>query len=400
MKEYFLFNHSFIQSLTQSFYPMKHIKPYYLLLITAIISWACSSEPTHQIPELPDFDEASYYEYALASVEAVLEDDPDNAEALYQHAKLLLKQGKTNNALSSIRKAIEIDSDEPSYRLVSAQALLQKGQNREAFREAKTALSDGPSLELYEMLAEASLNSNYFADALKYSDSALALSPYNDQNYYRKGKAAARMQDTLLAEQNLLKSLKLGAEGADVYGTLVDMYMENDSYQKARNYMEKMLEEGQADNRVRFQQAKILRMTGMEDSAQAILYRLRADSDVNHTPVYQELTELYYQKRFYDSALHYAQQVLARQPEEKAIMLTAARIYDRRRQYQTAIRQYEAIVNLDSLQQPTTHRMAVQELDDLKRKVTYLWRKKQEEEFEKLKRLSPIQSITPGAANK
>ncbi len=371
------------------------VKSYRLLLLAAI-QVACSSEPAHQIPELPDFNEASYYTYALASVEAVLEDDPENAEALYQRADLLLKQGEINNALSSVRRAIEIDGTDPNYRLLSAQALLQKGQNREAFREAKTALTkSGPSLQLYEMLAQASLNSNYFDDALKYSDSALALAPHNYQNYYRKGKAAAMMEDTLVAEKNLLESLRLGAEGADVYGTLVNMYMANDSYRQARRYMEKMLNEGANDQRVRFQQAKILRMTGMEDSAQAILYRLRADSTVDRTPVYQELTELYYQQRFYDSALHYAEQVIVRQPEEKAVMLTAARIHDRRRRYPQAIRQYEAIVKLDSLQQPAIHQLAVEELDVLKRKVTYLWKRKQEEEFEKLKRLSPIPSIAP-----
>ena len=372
----------------------------YLLLAATIFQVACSSESAQQIPDLPDFDEASYYTYALASVEEVLQEDPDNAEALYQRADLLLKHGEINNALSSVRRAIEIEGDDPSYRLLSAEALLRKGQNREAFREAKTGLANsGPSLELYEMLAQASLNSNYFDDALKYSDSALALAPRNYQNYFRKGKAAAMKEDTLVAEENLLKSLKLGAEGADVYGTLIDMYMANDSYRKARRYIEKMLAEGRADQRVRFQQAKILRMTGMEDSAQVILYRLRADSTVERTPVYRELAELYYQRHFYDSALHYARQVIARQPEEKAIMLTAARIHDRRRRYPQAIRQYEAIVKLDSLQQPAVHQLAVEELDVLKRKVTYLWKRKQEEEFEKLKRLSPIPSIAPDTTN-
>ena len=376
------------------------VKSCCLLVGSALLNLACSSEPAQQIPELPDFDEATYYEYALTSLDEVLAEDPDNAEALYQRAELLLKQGETNRALSSIRKAIDVDGNHPAYRLVSGRALLQKGQNREAAREAKAALDrSGPSLDIYELLAEASLNSNYFADALGYSDSALTLAPHSHQNYLRKGMAAARVQDTLLAEQSLLKSLELGAEETAVYGTLVDMWMNNDRYRKARVYMEKMLATGQMNNQVRFQQAKILRMTGMEDSAQAILYRLRADSTINHTPVYQELTALYYQKRHYDSALHYAQRTMQRLPEEKEIMLMAARIYDRRYRYQQAIRQYEAIVSMDSMQQQDIHQIAEQELYNLKRKVTYLWRKKQEEEFEKLKRMTPIQSISPNTTD-
>ena len=374
---------------------MNHlVKQYCLLFWIVLTGVACSSESSQQIPELPDFDEASYYDYALASLDEVLADDPENAEALYQRAELLLNQGKINQALSSIRQAIGLESDNPDYRLTSARALLAKGQNREAVREATLALAHtGASLEGYELLAQANLNSNYLADAIQYSDSALALAPRRYQNYFWKGTAAARTQDTLTAEENLLKSLSLGAESTTVYGTLVDMYMTHNRYRKARTYMEKMLQEGEADNRVRFQQAKILRMTGQEDSAQAILYRLRADSTIQHTPVYQELAELYYQKRFYDSALYYTQRVLTRKPEEKAVMLTAARIHDRRYRYQQAIRQYEAIVSLDSLQQEEVHRVAVEELDQLKRKVRYLWKKKQEEEFEKLKQASPDQII-------
>ena len=373
---------------------------YYYYLLIALFNVACSSEPARQIPELPDFDEASYYEYALASLDDVLEDDPENAEALYQRSELLLKQGQTNQALSSIRAALDLEEDNPAYHLVSAQALLQQGHNREAVREARTALDQGGNaLAGYELLAQANLSSNYFADAIKYSDSALTLAPRHHQNYYRKGTAAARTQDTITAEKNLLKSLTLGAEKTLVYGTLVDMYMANDRYTQARTYLEKMLSEGEADNRVRFQQAKILRMTGQEDSAQAILYALRADSTVSQTPVYQELTELYYQKHFYDSALHYARQVITRRPNEKAILLTAARIHDRRYRYQQAIRQYEAIIALDSLQQQDIHQVAVQELDALRRKVRYLWKQKQEEEFEKLKQMVPVQNVSPEADN-
>ena len=109
---------------------------------------------------MPTFDE-EYYTYALAWVDEVIQDEPDNAEAYYRRAALLLQQNKTNNALASIRKAIEIDKDIPAYHLISARALLLKGQNREAVRAAKLARSKGGDLiEIYDILAEASINSN------------------------------------------------------------------------------------------------------------------------------------------------------------------------------------------------------------------------------------------------
>lgn len=366
------------------------------LLFGSLFWVACSSQTGQPIPNLPEFNEDNYYSYALTAVDEVLKQNPDNAEALGQRAELLLRQGKTSQALDGIRQAIDHDGEEPRYRLIYARALLRKGKNRDAFREAQRAVShSGPSVALYETLAEASLNSNYYEDAIHYSDSAIAWSPHNAQNYLRKGQAAARIRNAAVAEPTLLKAQSLGADRTEVYSTLISMYVETEEYPRARRYMRKMLSEGPVDNQVRLQQARILRMTGRSDSSLVILNRLRADSTLNRNLVHQELMELHYQDRRYDSALYYSRRVLAQQPEDKAVMLIAARSHDRNREYQPAIRQYEAIVRLDSLQQADLHQEAVLELDKLRNKVTYLWKRKQEEEFEKLKRLTPIQRIAP-----
>ncbi len=366
------------------------------VLISSLLGVACSPQPGQPIPDIPAFDEDTYYSYALTAVDEVIDREPDNAEALGQRAELLLRQGQTNQALESIRQAISLDAAEPRYRLIYAQALLRKGKNRDAFREAQRAVSrSGPSVALYETLAEASLKSNYYEDAMHYSDSAIAWSPHNAQNYLRKGQAAARIRNAAVAEPTLLKARSLGADRSDVYSALISMFVETEEYPLARRYMRKMLSEGPVNNQVRLQQARILRMTGRSDSSRVILNRLRADSTLDHTLVDQELMELHYQDRRYDSALHYSRRVLAQQPEDKAVMLLAARSHDRNRAYQPAIRQYEAIVRLNSLQQTELHQEAVVELDKLRRKVTYLWKRKQEEEFEKLKRLTPLQRIVP-----
>lgn len=357
---------------------------------------ACNTRETYEVPEVPEFDE-EYYAYALASVNEAIEDDPDNAEAHYRRAVLLLEQNKINNALASLRKAIEIDGGVPVYHIATARALLQKGQNREAVRAAKLAQNKGGALvEVYDLLAEASINSNYFADALRYSDSALLYAPKDPLNYFRKGKAQVMLEDTVAAEQSLLKSLDLGADAVEVYGVLVDFHMNRGNYERAKDYMDKILVRPKTatDSRMLLQQAKILRRTGYEDSAKVVLYHLKAQG--KNTAVLRELQDLHYQNRYYDSASYYAQQVLNLQANDKQAMLALARIQDRRRNYSSAIKQYEAILALDSLQQQSIHQIAREELDDLRGKVAYLWRKKQEEEFQRMKQGVPsIEAITP-----
>jgi len=366
------------------------------LAVVSFILGSCQPQQSYQIPELPDFDD-SYYTHALDVVDELIDEEPENAEAHYRRAELLLMQQKTNNALASIRKAVELDEQEPVYQALHAKALLQKGQNREAMRAAKDALSKGgKSVALYEMLAQAALNSNYFNEALQYSDSALYLAPNNPYNYFFKGKALAARRDTLAAERELLTSLEMGASQDAVYEALVDMYMNTENFQKARYYMDKNLGMQEVNDRMRFQQAQILRRTGNADSAAVIMYRIKDSGNVNRFAVSKELMELYYEENWYDSALHYARQTQQFRSNDKFAKLTEARVYDRRRKYQQAMDKYEEILAMDSLQQENIHKLAIEELDYLQRKVAYLWRKQQEEELNKLKKgLAPLQPITP-----
>ncbi|MDF9796780.1 tetratricopeptide (TPR) repeat protein [Catalinimonas alkaloidigena] len=371
---------------------------YCVTLIIAGLSFSCSQQEQHQIPALPDFD-PSYYDYGLTVVNEIIDEDPDNAEAYYRRAELLLKQNKLNNALASIRKALELNDKDPLYHLISAKVHLQKGQNREAFSDAKASLKyGGASVELYEILAQASLNSNYFTDAMLYSDSALALAPNNPYNYLMKGKALASRKDTAAAEPQLLKSLELGAEKADVYEALVEMYMNTQDYNKARRYMDKNLayQKGEVSDRILFQQAKILQRVGNIDSASTILYQIKDEGNVDLFSLNKELMHLYYQKNWYDSADFYADQMLTFRPNDKEALITQARIYNNRRNYQQSIAKYEEILEKDSLQQQELYKLASDELDYLRRKVAYLWQKQQEEQFEKMKKgLAPLQPITP-----
>lgn len=368
-----------------------------VLIASGALFFSCSESVKHKIPESPSYDQ-EYFEYALASIDKAIREEPENASAYYRKAEILLEQNKANNALSSIRKAVELNGNTPAYHLISARALLIKGQYREAFRESKKALEKGgASLELYEVLAEASLQSNHFSEALKYSDSALYLAPGNYRNYFRKGVALAAEKDTAAAEASLLKSIDIGAPPSEVYGELTLLYMNSGNFARARKYMEKSLAvQQEADDKTLLLQAKIYRQTGNPDSAYSILYHIVNSGNVNKTEVYQELKEWYFQNRIYDSAVFYAERILALEPNNKEPMLTRARIYDRRRSYQKAIKEYEKIVSLDSMQQEEIHKIAVEELDYLKRKVAYLWKKQQEEELSRMKKaLAPLPSISP-----
>ena len=101
--------------------------------------------------------------------------------------------------------------------------------------------------------------------------------------------------DTLAAEKNLLKSLELGADAVAVYGVLVDFYVNTGDYNRAKSYMDKILEQPKnaQDSRLLLQQARILRQTGYEDSARMVLYRIKTQGVT--TVVLRELQNVLYQ---------------------------------------------------------------------------------------------------------
>jgi tetratricopeptide (TPR) repeat protein len=253
------------------------------------------------------------------------------------------------------------------------------------------------SLALYEVLAEASMNSNYYSDALIYADSALSLSPDNPHYLFLKGKSLAARKDSLLAEDVFIKSMDRGKPAADVYEALVDMYMNVGNYRKARQYMEKNLDtQPKVSNRMLFQQAQILRRTGNPDSASEILYQINQQPGVNAFALQRELMLLHFERNKHDSTHYYANLMLNVRPNDKLALITKARVWDKKRSYQQAIRTYVDILALDSLQQEEIHKLAESELDYLRGKVAYLWKKQQQEELQKLKKgLAPVQPITP-----
>ena len=371
-------------------------KPIILIIIAFVIFSACDNQRTrYKIPESASLNE-EYYQNALTVVDEALNENPDNADAYFKKSRILLEMQQPDDAIANINQAIRLAGNNAEYSLVKIRAHAAAGEMPQAFEEAQQAIKIGNvSEELYSIVAEGNLQNSNYRQALRYANAALQLNPNNGNNYYRKGLAYYAMSDTVAAVIQFMNSIKHGKQPEEVYATLVKMYVDYDNYEQAYHYLQKM--DLDADVQMQFQKARILRRVGQTDSASTLLYTLLHDPEkleiIGEIPMYRELKDIYMEARIYDSTLYYTEKLLEINENDKEAMITVARVYDRRYAYSQAINEYTKILDMDSTLQPDIHKLAVEELDDLRRKIAYLQRKREEEKLKE--QLRPISPLTP-----
>jgi tetratricopeptide (TPR) repeat protein len=369
---------------------------YILLLVITILFSACNKkQPRYEIASTPAFDQ-EYYQNALAVINETLDDNPENADAYFKKSRILLEMEEPKEALSSIDRAINLAGNNPDYSLVKIRAHAAAGEMPQAFEEAQKAIKSGNiSEELYSIVAEGNLQNENFRQAIRYAGEALSLNPNSAENYFRKGIAYIALSDTAKAASNFLKSLEFGKPAEEVYATLVKMYVDFGNYEQAYLFIQQL--EPVDNAKMEFQKARVLRKVGQPDSATVVLYNILSDSgklkEVGEVPLYQEMKDLYLDTRIYDSALLYANKLLALNENDKEAIITMARVYDRRQYYSQAVGEYQRILEMDSTLQPQIHNLAVEELDELQRKIAYLQRRREQERLRE--QLRPVPLLNP-----
>ncbi len=374
---------------------LKNITIFFIIFLTV----ACEGKRNQfKIPETQALD-AAYYQRALKEVNLILESNPENPDAYYKKSKILLSLQQPAEALRSINAAIDLSSGNADYLYTKIRAQLAHGETDAAFADAQRALNQGNgSAELYGIVANGCLENGKYKEAALYADSALRLNPKNNQYYLLKGNALSVLQDTAAAEATYLSGLENGANRQVFYQNLMRLFIAGHNFEKAHAYLDSM--ENPDDESLLLQKAQVLRQVGKPDSAKNILYTIMADQkllqEIGNVSVYNELKDYYFENtNVYDSSLHYAQKILDAKAGDQNALLTMARIYDKRRDYSRAINQYEELLEQDSTRQPKLYNLAGQELDQLKRKVAYLQKRKQEEREKQMQPIDPLPFLNP-----
>ncbi|ELR68821.1 hypothetical protein C900_05834 [Fulvivirga imtechensis AK7] len=310
---------------------------------------------------------ASVLEY----LREVSEKEPRNHVVHYQLANVHFDEEQYRQAQINISKAIEFQEDNAEYYFLSGKIYQKLEEPEEAVKALLLAENLGKkNQELYYIIAEEYQRLKEPAKARKAIDQLTDMDN-SAEAYTLKGNIMISLGDTVQAMENYQRAVKLDKTYPDAHIALADIHISRKNEQEAHKFVNTLLQLEPDNLGFLERKGELLMRSGELDSAKAIFSRI-ADERQHYLDYYQ-LSNVYYLQRAYDSAQYMAKKAFELNKDFLEAQILVARSLDKKRRYQEAIEVYQAILATDS-----TYNLAITELDNLQRKVAYLWRLEQE----------------------
>ncbi|MBK8566945.1 MAG: tetratricopeptide repeat protein [Saprospiraceae bacterium] len=171
-------------------------------------------EPQHYVEQADGFFEAEDWEPAAEYYAAALEDNPQDAKALYNYALANFKLENFGKTTLTLEKLFALSpTDTAAYELYG-HALLQRGQVERGIEYLSMVLLAMPSEDRFVHRALANISIRHTADALRDFDAALGMNPNNFDACLGKGITLLEMGQPKLAAAWLEKALEVKPEDA------------------------------------------------------------------------------------------------------------------------------------------------------------------------------------------
>ncbi|MBL6449111.1 tetratricopeptide repeat protein [Fulvivirga sp. 29W222] len=308
---------------------------------------------------------------ALEYLRELADDDPDNPEVFYQLSKVYFDQGNYSQAQRNIRKAVDIKGDYSEYHFMEGKIYQQLNKPEEAVKALLLAESMGNiNHELYQIIAEEYMRLG-MGNKAKEAISRLTSINQSAESYTLQGQIMLSLGDTTEAITNFEKSISLNKAFKKPFIVLTDINIARNNVKRAFSLLNHLIEQEPENLGFLERKGDLLQRTGLLDSAAQIFKYIASKRD-DYMNLYK-LSNIYYLMGEYDSSRVMAEKAFMRNEGFLDAQLVVARSLDKLRKYQEAIDVYELIVESDS-----TFNLAITELDNLKRKVAYLWRLEQQ----------------------
>lgn len=151
-----------------------------------------TAEPADALQEALALHRQGKHELAMQRYVAILQKDPDNADALYYIAALAVQQGQTAEGLKVIGRGLEVGGPQARLFNLKGQAHLRLNQDQEAAEAFGRAIETDPSFaDAYGNRATLLCEMGRAAEAIADFDRALELRPNNPEDHLNRAGAMA-----------------------------------------------------------------------------------------------------------------------------------------------------------------------------------------------------------------
>lgn len=255
------------------------------------------------------------------TVNQLLQEDPENAEALHARAKLYISENKADSAFYDVQLAIKLDSSKADYFITLADLYLIRNQTRSTRQMLEKAISIDPdSKEGHMKLAELYLYVEMRQEAINEVNEVLKREKTNPKAYYLKGIIYKEGGDTALALSSFLTTTEQDPNYLLAYEQLGLLFAATGN-PKAISYFETAIRLDPKNALTRYNLGMFYQETGNYDAAIEVYNAIsKIDPSFSNAPYNIGFIEIEYRKNP-SKALPYFEQA------EKANPLYAAAIY-------------------------------------------------------------------------
>ena len=164
--------------------------------------------------------EVGEYEEAIAQIQAVLDQDPQNAAALLTRGKAEFTQGNYDQALETFAQSIELDGSSAEAFDERGNTYYEKGLYDEAIADYRKAISVDPTYgQAYVDWSAINVLRGNTQEAIANLDLAVENSPNLISAYVNRGSRYAEMGDRTKAAQDWKKAASLSPQTAQDYAS-------------------------------------------------------------------------------------------------------------------------------------------------------------------------------------
>jgi tetratricopeptide (TPR) repeat protein len=250
--------------------------------------------------------------FAIASIQMILEHDPDHADARFWRGGILEGAGRSTEALEDYKRAVELIPTRIAYRLRFAEALLRNNRAQEArphFEELLLHNAADPKVLLGAGRCFHALTLP--AEAKKYLDSLLRQDPENADGWAELGRIALDENNTPEAVNCLRRAVELEPRSYPIGYALLTVLKAEGQTEEA-NALSVRLEQLKRDEErlkeINKQLSKTLNNPALRHEAALICQRNKVEEeairwflgalqdDPNYQPTHAALAELYRNK--------------------------------------------------------------------------------------------------------
>ncbi|MDH3713761.1 MAG: tetratricopeptide repeat protein [Gammaproteobacteria bacterium] len=211
---------------------------------------------------------------ALSATARAIELQPGYSDAIILRAKVLVDLGRTEEAFDSMQAALDDNPEDLPIKLGYARLLVESGQFERAAEQLRELyVLNKDNANLVYALGLLAIESRRLEDAREYMIQVLALGTRNNDANYYLGRIAESQRDYVLATKRYLL-VNGGDNQLDAQIRVAEMLARLDRMEEAREHLRKLqIMNPEPNNAVRFYLAEgeILRQAGHHGEAMRVL---------------------------------------------------------------------------------------------------------------------------------